>query len=242
MAHHDRWPRIVPAFCHSTTFKGRASKAINTAARQNTQSRRAHITAESPHYHNANHHPPRNARRYVCHLARPSKLLTPSPDVPTILGLIQELADYEKSSSSVKATTESLTRTLSHADPSDPENPDKFSKGFAKTLLATDPDGTVAGMALYFYNYSTWTGVPGIYLEDLFVKEAYRNKGYGVLLLKQLAREVLKVDGKRLEWSCLDWNEPSLQFYQSAKIGASKKEEWVGLRVEGEKLNKLAES
>ena len=84
--------------------------------------------------------------------------------------------------------------------------------------------------------------MPGIYLEDLFVKEAYRNKGYGVLLLKQLAREVLKVDGKRLEWSCLDWNEPSLQFYQSAKIGASKKEEWVGLRVEGEKLNKLAES
>ena len=61
VAHHDRWPRIVPAFCHSSTFKGRASKAINTAARQNTQSRRAHITAESPHYHNANHHPPRNA-------------------------------------------------------------------------------------------------------------------------------------------------------------------------------------
>ncbi|KAH6629312.1 GCN5-related N-acetyltransferas-like protein [Boeremia exigua] len=162
-------------------------------------------------------------------------------DVPTILSLIQELADYEKASSSVHATTESLTRTLSHADPSDPENPDKFSKGYAKTLLVTDPDGTVAGMALYFYNYSTWTGVPGIYLEDLFVKDAYRKKGYGVLLLKSLAREVLKVGGKRLEWSCLDWNEPSLLFYQSEKIGASKKAEWVGLRVEGEKLSKLAE-
>ena len=162
-------------------------------------------------------------------------------DVPTILGLIQELADYEKASSSVHATVDSLTRTLSHADPSDPENPDKFSKGYAKTLLVTDPDGTVAGMALYFYNYSTWTGVPGIYLEDLFVKEQYRSKGYGVMLLKRLAREVLKVDGKRLEWSCLDWNEPSLKFYQSERIGAGKKEEWVGLRVEGEKLNKLAE-
>lgn len=96
-------------------------------------------------------------------------------------------------------------------------------------------------MALYFYNYSTWTGVPGIYLEDLFVKDAYRKKGYGVMLLKRLANEVLKVGGKRLEWSCLDWNEPSLLFYQSEKIGAGKKEEWVGLRVEGDKLNKLAE-
>ncbi|KAF3006055.1 hypothetical protein E8E13_010904 [Curvularia kusanoi] len=161
-------------------------------------------------------------------------------DVPTILGLIQELADYEKASSSVHATVDSLTRTLSHADPSDPSNPDAFSKGFAKTLLVTDPDGVVAGMALYFYNYSTWTGVPGIYLEDLFVKEAYRKKGYGVLLLKSLAKEVLRVDGKRLEWSCLDWNEPSLRFYQSEKVGAKKKEEWVGLRVEGEKLERLA--
>ena len=96
-------------------------------------------------------------------------------------------------------------------------------------------------MALYFYNYSTWTGVPGIYLEDLFVKEQYRSKGYGVMLLKRLAREVLKVDGKRLEWSCLDWNEPSLKFYQSERIGAGEKEERVGLRVEGEKLNKLAQ-
>ena len=97
-------------------------------------------------------------------------------------------------------------------------------------------------MALYFYNYSTWTGVPGIYLEDLFVQEAHRNKGYGKLLLKELAKEVLKVGGQRLEWSCLDWNEPSLRFYTSEKIGASKKDQWVGLRVEGEGLSKLAES
>ncbi|OAL47396.1 GCN5-related N-acetyltransferas-like protein [Pyrenochaeta sp. DS3sAY3a] len=160
-------------------------------------------------------------------------------DVSTILGLIHELADYEKSSSLVDATEELLTRTLSHADTSDPT---KFSEGFAKTLLLTDADGTIAGMALYFYNYSTWTGVPGIYLEDLFVKPAYRKKGYGKALLKALAQEVLKVGGKRLEWSCLDWNEPSLQFYQSEAIGAKTKNEWVGLRVEGDKLNKLAES
>lgn len=160
-------------------------------------------------------------------------------DVPTILHLVQELADYENASSSVEATEESLLKTLSHADSSDPS---KFSQGFAKTLLLTDADGTVAGMALYFYNYSTWTGGPGIYLEDLFVKPAYRNKGYGKLLLKELAKEVLKVNGKRLEWSCLDWNEPSLQFYQSEAIGAKKKSEWVGLRVEGDALGKLAGS
>ncbi|KAF1836416.1 acetyltransferase [Decorospora gaudefroyi] len=163
------------------------------------------------------------------------RLLT-CPDVPTILSLIRELADYEKSSDKVDATEESLARTLSHFDAST----STFSEGFAKTLLLTDTDGTVAGMALYFYNYSTWTGVPGIYLEDLFVKESYRKKGYGTLLLKELAKEVLKVGGKRLEWSCLDWNEPSLRFYESLAVGAKKKGEWVGLRVEGEALGKLA--
>jgi GNAT superfamily N-acetyltransferase len=97
-------------------------------------------------------------------------------------------------------------------------------------------------MGLYFYNYSTWTGVPGIYLEDLFVKPAYRKKGYGVAILKALAQEVEKIGGKRLEWSCLTWNEPSLQFYQSEVIGAFKKDGWVGLRVEGDALGKLANS
>lgn len=160
-------------------------------------------------------------------------------DVATILGLIKELADYEKYSSLVEATEELLTKTLSHADASDPS---KFSEGFAKTLLVTDPDGTIAGLAVYFYNYSTWTGVPGIYLEDLFVKPAYRKKGYGKAMLKVLAQEVLKVGGQRLDWNCLTWNEPSLQFYQSEAIGATKKDQWVGLRVDGEKLKKLAES
>jgi GNAT superfamily N-acetyltransferase len=153
--------------------------------------------------------------------------------------MIQELADYEKASSSVHATEESLSKTLSFADPA---NPDQFSQGFAKTLLITDPDNSIAGMALYFYNYSTWTGVPGIYLEDLFVRPAYRKRGYGKQLLKELAKETLKVGGKRLEWSCLDWNQPSLDFYESDVVGATRKTEWVGLRVEGDGLGKLAQS
>ncbi|CAO2653798.1 Nn.00g032090.m01.CDS01 [Neocucurbitaria sp. VM-36] len=161
-------------------------------------------------------------------------------DVPTILGLIHELAAYENSTSLVAATESLLLNTLSHADPSDPS---KFTPGYAKTLLITDPDSAqVAGMALYFYSYSTWHAAPGIYLEDLFVKPAYRNKGYGKALLKELAKEVLKVGGKRLEWSCLDWNEPSLRFYQSEAVGAKVKGEWVGLRVEGEGLERLAGS
>ncbi|KAF1913105.1 GCN5-related N-acetyltransferas-like protein [Ampelomyces quisqualis] len=160
-------------------------------------------------------------------------------DVSTILSLIQELADHEEASSSVEATVESLERTLLHHDPAT----DTFSAGgYAKTLLLTDPDGTIAGMALYFYNYSTWTSLPGIYLEDLFVKPAYRKKGYGKALLKALAQQVVDIGGKRLEWSCLTWNEPSLQFYQSEIIGAKKKDAWVGLRVDGDALRKLADS
>jgi GNAT superfamily N-acetyltransferase len=222
------------------TSKGRARTAIKPTRLAQQRSKRSQQT-QHPQWPPQT--PPSVTQYAKVHQSNsnPPNPLDITADVPTILGLIQELADYEKASSSVHATVDSLTRTLSHADPSDPENPDKFSKGFAKTLLLTDTDGTVAGMALYFYNYSTWTGVPGIYLEDLFVKEKYRSKGYGVMLLKRLAKEVLKVDGKRLEWSCLDWNEPSLKFYQSERIGASKKEEWVGLRVEGEKLSKLAE-
>jgi GNAT superfamily N-acetyltransferase len=163
--------------------------------------------------------------------------LTPR-DVPTILALIQDLAAYENASSSVEATVSTLTSTLSHHEPAT----STFTPGYAKTLLLTDPDGTVAGMALYFNNFSTWTSVPGIYLEDLFVKPEYRKKGYGKALLKRLAQEVVAIGGKRLEWSCLDWNEPSLQFYQSEIIGAKKKDAWVGLRVEGEGLEKLANS
>ncbi|MCJ1300861.1 hypothetical protein MMC08_003660 [Hypocenomyce scalaris] len=152
-------------------------------------------------------------------------------DVPTILQLINELAAYEKASHEVLATPSTLLSTLSF-----PSNP---GKGYAKTLLVIDPDGHCAGMALYFNNYSTWRASPGIYLEDLFIRPDYRKRGYGKMLLGELARETLVIGGKRLEWSVLKWNQPSLEFYES--LGAVRMEEWVGMRVERDGLEKLSE-
>lgn len=101
----------------------------------------------------------------------------------------------------------------------------------------------VAGMALFFNNYSTWLAKPGIYLEDLFVRPAFRKKGYGKALLQALARECVAKDYGRLEWSVLKWNKPSIDFYESEVIGAvSNREEWEGMRVTGDKLVKLAEN
>lgn len=94
-------------------------------------------------------------------------------------------------------------------------------------------------MALYFTNYSTWRAAPGIYLEDLFVKPDFRGRGYGKLLLKELARETRRIGGERLDWSVLKWNEPSLRFYEG--IGAKRMEEWVGMRVDEGALVRLAE-
>lgn len=93
-------------------------------------------------------------------------------------------------------------------------------------------------MSLYFYNYSTWRARPGIYLEDLYVRPSERKKGYGKRLLVELAKEVVAMDGGRLEWSVLKWNEPSIRFYES--IGAKPMNEWVGMRVDGDALPKLA--
>ena len=106
-------------------------------------------------------------------------------------------------------------------------------------MLTAQPENEVAGLALYFYNYSTWRGAPGVYLEDLFVKPKYRRRGYGSDLLQGLAKEVQKVNGARLEWACLKWNEPGLAFYRS--LGAQEMNEWVTLRVDGDALKKLAD-
>lgn len=95
-------------------------------------------------------------------------------------------------------------------------------------------------MALYFYNYSTWRARPGIFLEDLYVKQSERKKGYGKRLLVELAKEVEAMQGGRLEWNVLKWNEPSIKFYESEAIGAQMMSEWVGMRVDGEGLPKLA--
>lgn len=94
------------------------------------------------------------------------------------------------------------------------------------------------GMALYFYNYSTWRAKAGVYLEDLYVRETERKKGYGKRLLVELAKEVVAMNGGRLDWSVLKWNEPSIKFYES--IGAKPQDEWVGMRVEREALTTLA--
>ncbi len=169
------------------------------------------------------------------HNATQKPKLTQPPDVPTILALIHELAAYENATHDVLATESTLLATLSFpaTSTSAPQT------GYAHTLLLIDPDTTVAGMALYFTNYSTWRAAPGIYLEDLFVRPAYRKRGYGKRLLGELAREVRRIGGKRLEWSVLKWNESSIGFYEG--LGASRLEEWVGMRVDGEGLVGLAE-
>lgn len=154
--------------------------------------------------------------------------------------MIHELAAYEKESSSVLATESSLLKTLSF--------PSNSSSGYAKTILlfAPNPPSTTshlqslecAGMALYFNNYSTWRGAPGIYLEDLFVRPEYRGRGYGKKLLQELAKETKRIGGQRLEWSVLKWNEPSIKFYKA--IGARAMDEWMTMRVDDEALDKMA--
>ncbi|KAK3323109.1 N-acetyltransferase-like protein [Cercophora scortea] len=163
-------------------------------------------------------------------------------DVPAILSLIRELADYEHALSSVEATEAKLLSTIAFApssssstDASELTSPTKP----ARCLVLTSPDdGAVVGIALYFYNYSTWRARPGIYLEDLYVKQSERKKGYGKRLLVELAKEVVAMQGGRLEWAVLKWNEPSIKFYES--IGAQMMNEWVGMRVDGDGLTKLA--
>ncbi|KAI5919170.1 N-acetyltransferase [Camillea tinctor] len=165
-------------------------------------------------------------------------------DVPTILELIRELADYEHELNAVEATEATLLSTIAFA-PDGVEStstaPDTESTSPtkpARCLLLFNEQDKPAGMALYFYNYSTWRAKAGIYLEDLFVRSSERKKGYGKKLLVELAKEVVAMEGGRLEWSVLKWNEPSIKFYES--IGATPMNEWVGMRVDREGLTKLA--
>lgn len=154
-------------------------------------------------------------------------------DVPHILHFIFELAEYEKARHEVEATEESLLNTLSF-----PGTPPK--RGSVYTALVIPPNSsTPVGMAMYFYNYSTWRSAPGIYLEDLFVEPSARGKGYGLLLLKYLAKQCVEINGRRLEWSVLKWNEPSIRFYEG--LGAKGMDEWMKMMVDGDPLGKLAE-
>ncbi len=166
--------------------------------------------------------------------------------MPAILELIRELADYEHELDSVEATEAKLLETIAFApsipasaeNSSTPETEPTSPSKPARCLILTTPAGVPAGIALYFYNYSTWRARPGIYLEDLYVKQAERKNGYGRRLLVELAKEVVAMRGGRLEWSVLKWNEPSIRFYES--IGAKMMSEWVGMRVDGDGLTKLA--
>ena len=145
-------------------------------------------------------------------------------DIPTILGFIRALAAYEKMEDQVIAD-ETLLETWI------------FEKRKAEVLLAFEGD-TPVGFALFFHNFSTWLGRAGIYLEDLFVLPEYRGRGYGKLLLKRLARIAVQRGCGRLEWACLDWNEPSIAFYKS--VGATALDEWTTYRVTGDALLALA--
>ncbi|KAF9149787.1 hypothetical protein BG015_008382 [Linnemannia schmuckeri] len=160
---------------------------------------------------------------------------TPS-DVGSILSLIHELAKYEREpASTVEATEQSLLNTLRFTPPH------PTSQNLASCLLAFVPSSPEpAGFALYFTNYSTWRGRGGIYLEDLFVKESARGQRIGKRLLSELAREVELMNGGRLEWSVLKWNEPSIQFYKS--LGAVVMDEWHTMRVDGKALVELSKA
>jgi len=147
-------------------------------------------------------------------------------DAPLILQFIRSLAEYEKMADDVVATEELLTEWI-------------FEKGKAEVIFALE-DGKEVGFALFFHNFSTFLGRAGIYLEDLFVLEDHRGKGYGKALLKKLAQIAVERGCGRLEWWCLDWNKPSIDFYRS--LGAEPMEEWTTYRIAGETLLRLAEA
>lgn len=147
-------------------------------------------------------------------------------DVPNILAMIRELAEYERALDEVLATEDLLDAALFGPDPG------------VFALIAETPDGTVVGFALWFRNFSTWLGRHGVYLEDLYVRPTYRGQGYGKALLVELARIALDRGYGRLEWWVLDWNEPALRFYRS--IGALAMDEWTVQRVTGQTLRDLA--
>lgn len=145
-------------------------------------------------------------------------------DVPTIVALIRELADYEKALHEVRATEEDLRRALFGPEP----------KVFAHVA---EHDGEVVGFALWFVSFSTWTGRHGIYLEDLYVRPQARGLGYGKALLTELARITVERGYTRLEWSVLNWNEPAIGFYKA--LGAVPMDEWTVYRLTGEALAEL---
>jgi GNAT superfamily N-acetyltransferase len=162
--------------------------------------------------------------------ARPAELTITAArpdDVPTILSLIRDLAEFERLLDEVTATEELLRAALFGPKP------------HAEVVIAR-VGAEVAGFALYFHNFSTFVGKPGIYLEDLFVRPAFRGQGCGEALLAYLARTAIERKCGRLEWSVLDWNQRAIDFYK--KLGAKPLSEWTMFRLTGDSLEKLAKS
>lgn len=146
-------------------------------------------------------------------------------DTPLILEFIKELADYEKMSDEVVADETTLEEWI-------------FDKQKAEVIFAVQ-DGNAVGFALFFHNFSTFLGRAGIYLEDLYVKPECRGRGYGKAILKKLASIAVERGCGRLEWWCLDWNKPSIDFYLS--LGAEPMSDWTTYRITGDTLKNLAE-
>ena len=145
-------------------------------------------------------------------------------DVVLILDFIKRLAEYEKMSDQVVATEALLREWI-------------FEKQKAEVIFALD-NGKEVGIALFCYNFSTFLGRAGIHLEDLFVLPEYRGRGHGKALITEVARIAVERDCGRLEWTCLDWNEPSIKFYLS--LGAEQLDEWTNYRLAGDTLKALA--
>jgi GNAT superfamily N-acetyltransferase len=153
-------------------------------------------------------------------IIRPAK----SEEVGEVLQLINDLATYEKAPEQVEASEEDLLNTIFASDP----------RVFCDLV---EVDGQIAGMAIWFLNYSTWQAKHGIYLEDLFIKPEYRGRGYGKALLKHLAKICDEKGYGRLQWWVLDWNSPAIEFYKS--LGAEAMDEWTVYRTSGKALKDL---
>ena len=147
-------------------------------------------------------------------------------DAPNIATFVRELAEFEQLADQCKATPDSIAATLFAPNP----------KAFA---IMAEVDGEAVGFALYFYNYSTFLAQPGIYIEDAYVREAYRSHGIGALMFRHLARKALDEGCGRLEWWVLNWNQRAIDFYR--RIGAVAMDEWTVQRVEGAALKALAQ-
>jgi GNAT superfamily N-acetyltransferase len=146
-------------------------------------------------------------------------------DSTLILRFVTELAIYEKAEHEVKATLSDIQKSL-------------FASDLKTQAVICNIDNKPVGFAVYFFNYSTWLGKHGLYLEDLYVSSEHRGSGAGKALLKHLAKIALSKNCGRFEWNVLDWNEPAIKFYQS--IGAKPQNEWVGYRLDGKSLEDFA--